>query len=124
MEDLPELRLDLGGREFIATPLNAELFTFIGKTVLSTGETIQNSSRNHIFLTTGKVEEDGHDILTGTYIFSPETVEKIGAIMLHLDFPARVNQLNVPKSDEDAYRQYVDQQETAEEIPDTFPEDW
>lgn len=121
MNELPELRLDLAGREFIATPLNARLYTFAGRTVLQTGETIENSSRNHIFLLTG---QDHEDIETGTYVFHPETVGAIGSILLKYGFPCFLNRRDIPECDENAYQTYIAQQITTDEISDFFPEDW
>lgn len=124
-EELPAIRLDLAGQEYIATPLNAELFTFLGRTVLQTGDVIENSSRNHVFLQTAEpvTNEHGQEIMTGTYIFKPETVQILGSAMLEHGFPARLNHRVIPESDENAYQKYIMQQVNVDEIEDFVP-DW
>jgi hypothetical protein len=126
MDKLPVIRLDLGGKDFEATPYNATFFTFLGKTVLESGDTIENSSRNHVFLETGepRMNETGQEVQTGTYIFTPHTVQALGSIMLNNGFPAILNKREIPRCDEDAYQQYIAQQVSADEIPDNFPEEW
>ena len=125
-EELPFIELTLAGEPFVATPLNTELFTFVGKTILQTGEIIENSSRNHVFLQReeSRINEDGHEVTNGTYIFAPETVNILGAAMLRHDFPARINQRSIPQSDEDAYQTYIAQQISQDEIGDFMPDGW
>lgn len=125
-EELPTIRLDLAGQEFLATPLNAELFTFMGRTVLNTGDVIENSSRNHVFLKTGdsRMNEHGNEVMNGTYIFKPETVQILGASMLHNGFPATLHQRRITESDEAAYQLYLSKQITDDEVEDFFPDEW
>jgi hypothetical protein len=126
MDELPVIRLDLGGRDFEVTPYNATFFTFLGKTVLESGDTIENSSRNHVFLETSesRMNDEGQEVQNGTYIFTPETVQALGSIMLNNGFPANLNKREIPRCDEDAYQQYINQQISYDEIPDSFPEEW
>lgn len=123
-EELPIIKLNLSGNEFQATPYNATLYTFLGRTVLETGDTIENASRNHVFLETGepRVNENGEEVITGTYLFSPGTVQALGALMLEHGFPAVLNKRRIQMGDEAAYQIYINQQ--IEEVPDSFPEDW
>ena len=94
-EQLPIVRLDLAGQEFEATPLNSHLYLFIGKTVLESGEIIENKSRNHIFLET---EEDSN---RGMYIFSPAIVEEMGEFMMENGYHCDVNARKIAKCDEE-----------------------
>jgi hypothetical protein len=110
--------LDLGGEPFEATPDNAELFTFAPWAVSETGAVFNPETRNHVFLTRQREGE----VHKGTYVFNPDVVKRLGTLMLQLRFPARLDQTIIPKSDEEAYSQYVMQQ--LEEAPDYFPEDW
>jgi hypothetical protein len=124
-EDMPELSIDLGGNEFIATPLNATLYTFLGQSALPGGEIIENSSRNHLFLQTGETyqNEEERDVFPGAYVFG-EAVQRIGTVMLQMQFPAEINKWTIHPSDEAAYQVYVSRQETADDIDDFVPEDW
>jgi hypothetical protein len=126
MDELPVIRLDLGGKDFEATPYNSTFFTFLGKTVLRTGEVIENSSRNHVFLETSQshINDEGKEVQNGTYIFTPHIVQALGSMMLNNGFPAILNKREIPQCDEDAYQQYISQQISSDEIPDSFPEDW
>jgi hypothetical protein len=48
--ELPEINIDLGGEDFIGTPLNLELFTFAAWATLASGEWVANpESFNHVF---------------------------------------------------------------------------
>lgn len=118
-EELPFIELRMDDEVFVATPRNAELFTFAGRSVLETGEVIDNETRNHVFLKTGKLEGD---VQKGTYIFKPENVQDMGAVMLRNGFPAKLYQRTIHPNDERAYQRYVDQ--NLEEASDFFPEEW
>jgi hypothetical protein len=124
-DELPIVPIDMNGVMFEATPANACLYTFLGRSALPTGEVIENASRNHIFLKTGdeRLNDAGDIVITGSYVFG-EAVGRIGAVMLRNDFPAELNKRTVPVNDEAAHQSYVDQQETAEEIDDYIPEGW
>lgn len=120
-EELPVIKLILSeGSEFEATPLNAELFTFIGHSITENGDLVDLSARDHIFLTLDRDEENKS--VLGHYIFGSENVARIGCIMLDMGFPASLNQRRVHPSEEDAYQQYLDQM--VEEAPDFMPDDW
>lgn len=115
-EDLPFINLTLAGQEFNATPLNSSFYSFAGRTILENGDSFDNSSRNHVFVLTGEEE--------GQYIFNPEAVHAMGAVMVRHGFPCAINVRKIPERDENAYQQYLSQIEPVEEVPDTLPEGW
>lgn len=122
-EEIPYIQLDLAGEEFRATPLNSQLFTFAGRTVLENGMTVENSTFNHVFLNTH--ESDDPEVMRGTYIFQPEVVKKMGEAMVQWGFPARLNQREVQPCDISAYQTYIEQNAAyeAEHMEDEIP-DW
>jgi hypothetical protein len=121
--ELPEINIDLGGEDFVGTPLNLELFTFAPWATLDSGEWVANpESFNHVF---AQSSTDG-ETATGAYILDPDKVKQLGAIMLHNGFPARLNQTVIPKCDEDAHTRFVDQNIAYEtdDLDDFLPEGW
>lgn len=100
--------------EFIAMPGNAKLFTFMGRTALENGDYSDNTLRNHIYL----LRKGGE----GTYLFGRRVIGEIGSRMLKLNFPASLNDWEVPESDEAAYQDYLKQNDKIE--GDSFPEEW
>lgn len=117
MSEIPRLKINFpDSGEFHATPNNAKLFTFMGRTALQNGDTSDNTLRNHIYLLTRTEGEPD----SGKYIFGPD-VKRIGAVMLKLNFPANLNEWAVPAGDEQAYQTYLSNND---EVADTFPEDW
>lgn len=120
-EGLPFININLGGQEYQATPLNAQLYTFAGQTVLESGDMIDNASRDHIFLLTGSLSTET-DMQTGTYVFEPAVVKQMGAVMIVHGFPCRIGQRAIPACDEKAYQTYINQQ--VEDVADFFPDEW
>jgi hypothetical protein len=125
-EPIPYIELNLAGDEFQATPLNASLFTFAGRSVLENGMSVENSTYDHVFLRTHQDQETDDDIQKGTYIFQPEIVQQMGEVMIAYGFPCRINQREVQPCDMDAYNTYVEQNATyfGEQMDDFIPEDW
>lgn len=117
--ELPYINLDLAGEHYEATPLNATLYTFAGRTILENGDSFENSTRNHIFLVT-RVGEEG--TITGNFIFEKSVIQKMGAVMLREGFPCSINRRSIPECDENAFQTYAEQQ--GEEVEDFIPEGW
>lgn len=120
----PYIDMNLAGQEFRATPRNAQFFSFAGYATLENGDFILNpESRNHVFLETH--ESDG-EVMRGTYIFQPEIVQQMGAVMIRYGFPCRLSQRYIQTCDEEAYQQYVNQMTEYEAENGDFdiPEDW
>jgi hypothetical protein len=124
-EPIPFIELNLAGEDFKATPLNSQLFTFAGHTVIG-GMAVANETFNHVFLHTHADQETDDEVMRGTYIFQPEIVQQMGAAMIRYGFPCRINQRVVQDCDIDAYQTYVGQIADYEAGKDSFeiPEDW
>lgn len=119
MGDSPEIMISLPDGDFEATPINATLFTFAGRSVIENGYTIDNETRDHVFLQTGN---EGSKTMIGTYIFAPDKVNAIGALMVEMQFPCVLYRRDIPECDEQAYQRYITQH--LEEAPDYIPEEW
>jgi hypothetical protein len=106
-----ELMLHIGETDFLMTRGNAVLFTFFGRL----------ATRNHVFLITGE-EDEG--VTTGSYIFAHATAyNALVSFMAEYEYPARLNSLDVPQCDEDAFQRSLEQI-GGEEIEDFIPDDW
>ena len=93
-----ELMLHIGETDFLMTRENAVLFTFFGRL----------ATRNHVFLITEETDEEG--ITSGSYIFAHATAfNALASFMAEYDYPARLNSLEVPQCDEDAFERSLDQ---------------
>lgn len=122
-EDYPTIILEIGDETFEATPFNTRLYTFVGRTVLENGDTIDLSTRNHVYHAVEQTEtEDGR----GIFIFDREVVRNLGAMMLQKNFPASLFNWTVPEGDEQAYQRWLARNEdkTAKDIGDYIPEGW
>lgn len=91
-----EYPLAINGKEFIATPENASLFSFAGHL----------SCFNHIFLITSVAGKD----LQGFYMFdeSPDkkihrTYKKLAHFMIDNNYPLHMNLQEVAQCDENAF---------------------
>lgn len=104
-----------GGDRHELRPNNSKLFTFWGHVALENGDTVDISTRNHVYFVEGE---------TAQYIFDPETVQGLGALMLKRHYPADLYRRNVPQCDEEAYQLYLKQNETADDLGDFVPEEW
>jgi hypothetical protein len=126
-EELPYIELNLAGQEFKATPLNTQLFTFAGRTILENGMAVENSTFNHVFLHTHSEQETDDDVMRGTYVFQREIVDQMETYLIEYGFPCRINQRTVQQCDIDAYNQYIEQNAHyyGEQLPDEFDlSDW
>lgn len=124
-ENLPHIDFRIGPeRVYRATPENATLFTFLGKTAIGDIE-IDNSSVDHIYI---QVEDDNGNT-TGAYIFKKFTLgayETAKVYMIENDYPAVLNMRELPEGDLKAYFNRCDAETArfAAEIPDELPEDF
>jgi len=120
MADLEHINLHIEqtGEQYDLTPHNSRLFTFAGHAVLENGDTIDISSRDHVY----HIIDMGQEDQRGMYIFDPETVRQLGAMMLRNHFPASLFNRTVPEGDEQAYQQYLTQRD--DEIGDFVPGNW
>lgn len=120
-EERPSLRLTLtDGSEFIATPDNSYLFTFLGQMATN----VPNSEYNHVF-----VCDETTVPPRAFYIFenTPPTAEhkdmfdRMMKYMIRNDYPLTLNHRTISDSDKAAYDQslseYVDSF-------DSIPDDW
>lgn len=109
-EDLPTITLHMETGEFVASPINTTLFTFLGRLAIY----------NHIFVQTG--DEDDR-VMVGTYVFSTHSVyQDIVNFMVEEDFPMMLNRLEVPDCDVNAYNRMIEQH--MGDVGDTIPDDW
>lgn len=104
-----EITLHLPSGEFQMTRHNAHLFTFFGEL----------ATRNHIFLIT----EEHEDSMSGSYIFNWSPVfTQLAGFMAEYDYPMRLNQLEVPECDQNAFETALNQLEG--KIDDSELEEW
>jgi|GEM_PF-3706389 len=103
--------------EFRMTRFNSSLYTFVGKTAIEGGD-IDNQNFNHIFM---HREEEGETV--GRYMFvTPQTQElfnSIAGFMLKHEFPAVINQNEVPECDRIAWAKAQTQ-----DLGDYIPDEW
>jgi hypothetical protein len=124
MEEEPRLHFSRAdGSELEVGPHQLTIFQFIGQSVLITGETIENETRNHIFVT---IEQDDN-ISRGHYVFPTENY-----YFDALDFAVRndsvmhLNLPEIPTCDEIAYQKAIARTalNEMEEAGDFLPSDW
>lgn len=120
----PRFSVSVGENEYEARPDNATLYTFMGKTAIN-GIAFDNDNVNHIFMSTGEHDETGE--LRYRYIFlGKEAVENVLGYMVINGYTCHLNLTEVAECDMDAYQNFSSKlaDAEAEQIPDTFPEDW
>ena len=107
-EKVPSLTINLAnGRKLEMTPSNSSLYTFLGETALG-DTTIDNSSVNHVFVTT-EVSKDGQ--ARGMYFFREfdDAYVDMARHMTEYRYPMVLNQRNVPDGDLKAWQERLDQ---------------
>jgi len=107
------IRLNMHGEEFEATPDNTSLYTFIGDL----------ASRNHVFIETATSDKPNTTI--GTYVFSVHpTYQPLMKHLIENDYPVHMNLRAVAECDENAYQKLIDQAIASEEDFETLPDGW
>lgn len=112
-EQEPIIRLNMSGETFEATRRNTRLFTFLGK----------HAMYNHIFFQTEPENENGN--VVGSYLFSVSPVfNDIASFMFEQEYPMRLNELEAPQCDIDAYETMVAQNlADLDHVPDEWLDD-
>lgn len=108
MEDEPSLPLKWGDRRLEMTPRNSILYTFMGRTaVTSANETFEanNEVFNHVWIVTGENR--------GMYFWAehdPEEYAQMAHFMVEHSFPMLLNNREVPACDVQAWLDEVDKE--------------
>lgn len=103
-EQIPFIQFDTGEEQYEATPYNSRLFTFIGK--VASGEFEDDLSHRNCVVIEEPLEDD-EDGSRAIIIFEKEIVQQAGMIMLRKEFPASLNNREVPKFIEDGFLKYL-----------------
>lgn len=108
VEKEPFLPLKWGDKELQMTPRNSMLYTFMGRTAITSGnDTFEanNEAFNHVWITTGENR--------GMYFWAehdPEEYAQMAAFMVEHSFPMRINDRTVPACDVQAWLAEVDKE--------------
>lgn len=108
--DLPEMKLHMANGEFVATPVNTTLFTFLGRLAMY----------DHVFLQTG---EETEATIVGTYVFNQHPVfREMAEFIMEQNYPMVLNRIEVPDCDVAAFNRMVEQ--STGDLDGGVPEGW
>ena len=121
MENNPNLKLIVEGKEFSVRPENTTLYTYLGKTAID-GVEVDNSHYNHI-----RIEQDKDDEDKSKFIIFPgnELYETILNHVVENDYPMYINRREVHEEVLKGRKSAIDNMVDREiSDVDTVPEDW